>query len=303
MRGGEFAELQALSAVVRAGSFLAAAAELRVSRSALSQTIRKLEDRLGVLLLNRTTRSVSPTEAGAALLHGFDPAAAAIEAAVRAARETGGRVAGRLRVHAQRLAYETILAPALPAFLDACPDVVLDVRIDDAATDIVADGFDAGLRLGELLDQDVIEVRLGDDLRQVAVASPDYLARFGVPRSPRDLTGHRCVTFRWPGRDAIYNWEFAEKNGDWFSLAVTGPLVLSEQRATIEAAADGVGIAFWVESAVRPLVDAGRLVVLLEEWTAPFPGFSLYYPRRRQHSPALRALIDHLRRARSAIMP
>lgn len=303
MRGSDFAELQAFSAVVRAGSFSAAAAELRISRSALSQTIRKLEERLGVLLLNRTTRSVSTTEAGAALMHGFDPAATAIEAAVHAAQEVGGRIAGRLSIHAQRLAYETILAPALRAFLDTHPDVVLDIRLDDATTDIVADGFDAGLRLGELLEQDVIEVRLGDDLRQVAVASPDYLARHGMPQTPQDLTGHRCLAFRWPGRDAIYDWEFAGEDGRWFSLAVTGPLVLSEQRALVEAAANGIGIAFWAESAVRPLVEAGRLVRLLERWAAPFPGFSLYYPRQRQRSPALRALVEHLRHGRSTIVP
>ena len=180
--------------------------------------------------------------------------------------------------------------------------MVLDVKIDDATTDIVAGGFDAGLRLGELLDQDVIELRLGEDLCQVAVASPDYLARHGVPQAPRDLVGHRCLTFRWPGRDAIYDWEFAGEDGSWFSLGVAGPLVLSEQRATIEAAADGIGIAFWAESAVRPLVDAGRLVVLLGRWGAPFPGFSLYYPRQRQRSPALRTLVDHLRRGRPAIV-
>lgn len=303
MRGSDFAELQALSAVARAGSFSAAAAGLGMSRSALSQTVRKLEDRLGVLLLNRTTRSVSPTEAGAALLRNFDPAAAEIEAAVQTAQEAGGRVAGRLCIHAQRLAYETILAPALRAFLDAHPAVVLDVKIDDAVIDITAGGFDAGLRLGELLDQDMIAVRLGSDLRQVAVASPDYLARHGVPQVPRDLASHRCLAFRWPGRDAIYDWEFAEAGGGWFSLAVTGPLVLSEQRATVEAAVEGVGIAFWAESAVRPLVDAGRLVVLLERWAAPFPGFSLYYPRQRQRSPALRALIEHLRPLPSATVP
>ena len=297
MRGSDFAELQAFSAVVRAGSFSAAAAELRMSRSALSQTIRKLEDRLGVLLLNRTTRSVGPTEAGAALMQGFDPAAAAITAAVHAAQEMGGRIAGRLSLHAQRLAYETILAPTLRGFLDIYPDIVLDIRIDDATTDIVADGFDAGLRLGELLEQDAVAVRLGHDLRQIAVASPDYLARHGTPRTPQELSGHRCLAFRWPGRDAIYDWEFAGEDGRWFSIAVTGPLVLSEQRALVEAAADGVGIAFWTESAVRPLVEAGRLVTLLERWAAPFPGFSLYYPRQRQRSPALRALVDHLRRA------
>ena len=135
------------------------------------------------------------------------------------------------------------------------------------------------------------------------MASPGYLARHGAPQSPQDLARHRCLTFRWPGRDAIYSWEFAEAGGGWFSLAVTGPLILSEQRATVDAAVEGIGIAFWAESAVRPLVEAGKLVVLLERWAAPFPGFSLYYPRQRQRSPALRALVDHLRPSATATVP
>ena len=161
MRGSEFAELRALSEVVRAGSFSAAATELRMSRSALSQTIRRLEERLGVLLLHRSTRSLSPTEAGAVLLSGFDPAAAAMADALAAAQEAGGRIAGRLSIHAQRLGYDTILAPVVPTFLASHPDVNLDIRIDDAPIDIVAEGFDAGVRLGELLDHDMIAVAVG----------------------------------------------------------------------------------------------------------------------------------------------
>jgi DNA-binding transcriptional LysR family regulator len=296
MRGSEFAELQALSEVVRTGSFSAAAAGLRMSRSALSQTIRRLEERLGVPLLLRSTRSVSPTEAGTTLLLAFDPAALAIADAVAAAQEAGGRVAGRLTLHTQRLGYETILAPALPAFLAAHPDVVLDIRIDDAPVDIISGGFDAGIRLGELLDRDMIAVTVGPELRQVAVASPDYLARYGRPDHPRELLSHRCIAFRWPGVDAIYDWEFTDPDtGEEFAVPITGPLVLSEQRAGIEAAAAGAGIAFWVESEIRPLVDTGVLEVLLDRWCVPFQGFSIYYPSRR-NIPALRALIEHLRR-------
>ncbi len=298
MRGSDFAELQALSAVVRAGSFSAAAGELRLSRSALSQTIRKLEERLGVPLLHRSTRSVSATEAGAVLLHGFDPAAEAIATAVAAAQEAGGRVAGRLLLHAQRLAYETILAPALPAFLSTFPDVVLDIRVDDAPVDIVAGGFDAGLRLGELLDRDMIAVPLGSALRQVAVAAPAYLAQHGRPEHPLDLLAHRCIAFRWPGVEAIYDWEFTDSDtAEEFAVPIVGPLVLSEQRLGIEAAAAGVGVAFWVEDAMAPLIASGALEVLLDRWSRPFAGFSIYYPSRRI-APALRVLIDHLRALR-----
>ena len=303
MRGSEFSELQALSAVVRLGSFSAAAAGLRMSRSALSQIIRRLEDRLGVPLLYRSTRSVAPTEAGATLLQGFDPAASAIVDAMAAAQEIGGRIAGRLYLHAQRLGYETVVAPALSTFLADHPDVILDIRIDDAPVDIIAEGFDAGIRLGELLDRDMIALAVGPDLRQVAVASPVYLARCGRPETPHDLLAHHCIAFRWRGVDAIYDWEFTDpETGREFAVQVKGPLILSEQRAGIEAAVAGVGIAFWVESEVRPLVEAGALELLLDRWCPAFEGFSIYYPSRRT-TPALRALVDHLRRSAAATMP
>ena len=219
-------------------------------------------------------------------------------AAVVAAQESGGRVAGRLDLHVQRLAYETVLAPTLPAYLAAYPDVVLDVRIDDAPVDIVAEGFDAGIRLGELLDQDVIALPVGPPLRQGAVASPAYLACHNRPDHPRDLLAHRCIAFRWPGADAIYDWEFSDPDtGQEFAVPIRGSLVLSEQRCGVEAAVAGVGIAFWVETAIAPLVERGALEILLDRWSRPFAGFSIYHPSRRV-APALRALIDHLRAAR-----
>lgn len=298
VRGSDFAALQALSAIIRLGSFSAAAAELRISRSALSQVIRKLERRLGLALINRTTRSVSPTHVGSVLLAGFDPAAQAMCRAVAAAQEAGGRIAGRVALHAQRLAYASVLAPVLPAFLAAHPDIVLDIRVDDAPVDIIAHGFDAGLRLGELLDRDMIATAIGPQLRQVAVAAPGYLDRHGRPDHPGDLRDHRCIAFRWPGVEAIYGWEFTDPDsGDDLTVDVAGPLILSEQRATIDAAVAGIGIAFWVEDAIRPHLDSGALEIVLDAWSRPFQGFSVYYPSRWV-SPALRALVDHLHGSR-----
>lgn len=296
MPNSEYAELRALCAIIDEGSFTAASRRLAVSRSALSETIRKLEARLGVQLLNRTTRSVSATEAGATLARRFAGAAAQIDDALRDVQETAGLPVGRVAVHAQRLGYELFLRDSLPRFLAEHPGISVDVRIDDAVVELASGGFDLGIRLRELLDQDLVAFPLGGPLRQIAVASPDYLARHGEPAQPKDLCDHRCITFRWPGHDAIYQWEFA-RAGSWFQVPVSGPLTLSEQRATVEAALRGVGIAFWVESELRPLIEAGRLRPLLTGYTAEFPGFSLCYPRHRHRSAAVRALIDHLRRA------
>ncbi len=168
--------------------------------------------------------------------------------------------------------------------------------------DLAAGGFDLGVRLRELIDQDLVAFALGGSLRQIAVASPDYVARHGEPRQPKDLAHHRCIAFRWPGHDAVYGWEFA-RDGTWFQVPVAGPLTLSEQRATVEAAVRGVGIAFWVESELRPLIEAGRLVPLLTDFAATFPGFSLCHPRNRHRSAAARALAEHLRRSYPATAP
>lgn len=294
MRGSQFVQLQALAAIVEAGSFSRAAAQLQISKSALSQLIRALEDQLGVLLLNRTTRSVATTEAGQRLLDRFKPVMEELQRALDEARSAGSTPAGNLRIHTQKLGYDRYLKPLLGLFCSEYPAIVLDVTIDDSPIDIVAEGFDAGIRLGELLDQDMIAVRLGGDMRQIAVAAPSYIAEQGMPDHPRDLLGHRCITFRWPGQDAIYKWEFVEGNS-WFSVAARSALVLNDQRATIDAAVDGIGIAFWVESELRPLIDAGKLVPLLETWSKPFPGFYLYFPALKQRAPALRAFSSFLR--------
>lgn len=297
MRGSDYAELRAFAAVVAHGNFARAAAELRISASTLSQTIRALEARLGLRLLNRTTRSLSLTEAGQRLHARFKPAMAEMEAAVEDAIGLRDRPAGTLRVHMPSVAAATYLEPVLGRFHEAYPDIVLDVTIDDAATDIVAAGYDVGARLGEFLEADMVAVRLGGEQRQIAVASPDYISRHGRPRTPADLLRHRCINWRRPGSTGAYAWEFA-RDGQWFSVAVNGPIIVSRRDMAIAAAVQGVGIAFWAEALLRPLIEAGRLVPLLEEWCGTFPGWHLCYPRQRHTPASLRAFVDFLRRAR-----
>jgi DNA-binding transcriptional LysR family regulator len=291
-----YSDLRALRCIIDRGSFVAAARELRVSRSALSATIRRLEGVVGVQLLNRTTRSLSPTPAGERLATRFGLASEEIEAALSEAGAVSGEVAGLVRVHAQRLGYELFLRSLLPEFVRRFPRVSVEVQIDDAGVDIVSERFDVGIRLGELLDQDVIAFPLQPDVRQIAVAAPAYLEQYGAPRHPRELRDHLCICFRWPGHGALYNWEFCE-NGAWFSVAVTGPLTFNDQRAVIEAAVAGAGIAFWVESEVQPLITAGRLLPLLMDYSATFPGFALYCPPHRHRSAAVETFIASLRGA------
>ena len=294
LSASDFGQLRAFVAVGEALSFSRAAAALDVSPSALSQMVRGFEKRVGLRLLNRTTRSVSLTPAGEALLKRVRPAVADLGAAVEQIRQSGERPAGRVRVHAFRVAANLFLAPMLRRFSDAYPDVVLDITLDDTVVDMVKDGYDAAIRVGEVIERDMVAVRLGPDLRQVVVASPDYLARHGAPASPRDLKGHRCIRWHWPGRAVPYNWEFWE-DGRWFDVAVDGPLVVNSRDLERQAALAGVGLAFVVEQMVAPLVSEGRLVPLLQRWSAPFPGFFLCYPGQRQMAPALRAFIDQVR--------
>ncbi len=289
-----YSDLRALRCIIDQGSFVAAARELRVSRSALSETIRRLESRVGIQLLNRTTRSVSPTPAGERLAARFGMAFEEIKAAINEAGAMSGEVAGPVRVHAQRLGYDLFLRSLLPEFARRFPRISLELQINDASVDIVSERFDVGIRLGELLDQDVIAFPLQSSIRQIAVAAPAYLEEHGVPLHPRELRDHLCICFRWPGHDALYNWEFCE-NGQWFSVAVSGPLTLNDQRATVDAAVAGAGIAFWVESEMQPLIAAGQLVPLLTDYCAAFPGFALYYPAHRHRSAAVKAFITAVR--------
>lgn len=296
----EYSQLRAFIAVGEALSFSRAAESLGVSVSALSQTIRAFEERIGVRLLNRTTRSVSLSEAGEILLRGAAPAVEELGKVIGHARTFREVPAGLVRILAFRKAQE-LIQPMLAGFVERYPDIVLDITLDDAVTDFVAAGFDAAIRLGEVIEADMVAVRLGPDLRQVAVASPGYIARFGRPESPRDLPQHRCLGWRWDGKVPLYNWEFVE-NGTWFEVAVSGPLISNSRALLLQAALDGVGIAFALAPTVAPYVADGRLLPLLEAWAGSFPGLFLCYPAQRQMAPALRAFIDALRASVSGSM-
>lgn len=295
LSGSDYNQLRAFIAVGELLSFSRAAEMLGVSPSALSQMVRGFEDRVGVQLLVRTTRSVALTEAGDILLRRVRPAISELGSALGQVRRTRERPAGTVRVHAFRSAAEHYIAPMLGAFAAAYPDVVIDLTLDDAVVDVVAGGFDAALRIGEVIERDLIAVRLGPELRQIAVAAPAYLEQNGVPRHPRDLLDHRCIRWRWPGRTLPYAWEFFE-NGAWFEVAVDGPLIVNDKEMTIRAAVDGAGIAFPIEDMVKDLIATGKLVALLKPWSVPFPGHFLCYPQQRQMAPALRAFIDAVRR-------
>lgn len=287
----DFGRIRAFVAVSETLSFTRAAERLGVSSQALSQTVRALEEQVGQRLLNRTTRNVSLTEAGEELLRHVGPAIDSLGTALKLARSRGDRPSGTVRLHSFRIAADLFIAPALHFLHERCPEVVLDVTLDDHVVDVVAGRYDAALRIGQVIERDMIAARLGPELRQLAVASPAYIVRHGAPEHPGDLVRHRCIGWRWPGRDQPYRWEF--RDGErWFEVAVAGPLIVNSRDFAIAAAADGVGIAFAIEEAVAPHIAAGRLVPLLEAWSAPFPGFFLCYTRQRHMAPALRAVID-----------
>lgn len=299
MRGSDYAELRAFAAVVEHGSFARAAAQLGLSRSALSQTIRGLEERLGLRLLNRTTRSVAPSEAGTRLLAGLLPALADLDAAVAQAQTLRDTPAGVLRLNASRIAAIHRLAPLIGPFHEAYPDITLDIVVEDRLVDIVTGRFDAGIRLGEMVERDMVAVKLGGELELMVVTAPSYLERFGAPETPRDLRHHHCINSRWPTDGSLYRWEF-ERGAEKLEVAVQGPLTVTESEVAIRAVLDGVGIGYLFDLQIRPLIEAGRMVRLLEDWTPPFPGFYLYYPSRRQMPPPLRAFIDFVQRRQTA---
>jgi len=286
MRGSEFSELKAFAAVVERASFARAAEHLGVSPSALSQTIRQLEGRIGARLLNRTTRSVAPSASGELLYRRIAPLFRELAVAVAETSEAAGRMNGTLRINTLGIAARTIIAPRLSRFHQAYPDVVLDIVVDDALADIVAGRFDAGIRVGGQLERDMIAVRLTPDLDMVAVASPDYLARRGVPRTPADLHKHACVNWRLHMDGRHYRWEF-EKKGKRLEVAVDGPVVTNHADIGVAAALNGLGIAYHFErDGVGDLLAQGRLVRVLADWSISRPGLFLYYPSR-QHRPAL----------------
>ncbi len=294
MRGSDFAELRAFMFVVERRSFARAADHLGLSASALSQTIRQLETRLGVRLLNRTTRSVAPTEAGARLHERLVPMMQEMDAAVAEAVATMGRAAGTLRINTLGMAARRLIAPRLGAFHRAYPEVVLDIVVDEHLVDIVAGGFDAGIRVGERLEKDMVAVRLTPDHPMLAVAAPDYLARHGEPKQPADLHQHACINWRFPGSGAVFRWPM-ERREKKLELAVAGPIVSNFQDVMHAAALQGLGILYsYDEEPIRELIAAGRLKRVLADWSPTVPGLFLYYSSRRLPTPALKGFIDCL---------
>ena len=294
MRGSDFAELKAFVAVVERQSFARAAEHLGLSPSALSQTIRQLEGRIGARLLNRTTRSVAPSASGELLYRRVAPLFREMAAAVAEASEATGKISGTLRINTLGIAARTLIAPRLSRFHQAHPDVVLDIVVDDALADIVEGRFDAGIRVGNRLEKDMVAVRLTPDLNMVAVASPDYLARRGTPMSPADLHQHTCINWRLQMDGRHYRWEF-KKRGRQMEVAVDGPIVTNHADIGIAAALDGLGIAYHFErDGVAELLEQGRLVQVLADWSISRPGLFLYYPNRRHRPALLGAFIDCL---------
>jgi DNA-binding transcriptional LysR family regulator len=294
MHREHLADLTAFIAVADEGSFTRAAAKLGSSQSALSHTIRRLESRLGVRLLSRTTRAVSPTEAGERLLATLRPAMDEIAMGLATVSELRDKPAGTVRLTASEHAAHSVIWPVLRDFLPLYPEINVELNIDPGFVDIVAERFDAGVRLGESIARDMIAVRIGPHARLVPVASPDYIARRGIPETPHDLAAHQCINLRFRTRGSIFAWEF-EKDGRELNVRVDGQLTFDSMAMILQAALDGAGIAMMMDTYAKPHIDAGRLVPLLDDWCQPFSGYHLYYPSRRQPSAAFRLLVDALR--------
>jgi DNA-binding transcriptional LysR family regulator len=292
--------LRAFRLIAEHGAFTRAAAVLGVTPSALSQSVRQLEERLGVRLLQRTTRRVGLTDAGRELLARIEPALGAIDAALEDLRQRGGTPAGTLRVTVPQVAARALLQPLLAEFLATYPRIVLDLRVENTLTDLVGEGLDAGIRLGESLQRDMIAAPLGGKLRSVVVGAPAYFARHGRPQHPRDLAQHNCVRFRFAS-GAVYRWEFA-RAGRWFEMAVEGNLIVNDNDVAIGAALDGFALHNAVEPLVRGWLADGRLESVLDAYLPPYEGFYVYYPSRQQMPPKLRVLIDFLRARIGAMM-
>src|SRR5437867_10291254 len=290
----DWGSLAVFAVVAEERSFTRAAARLGISPSALSHTMRRLEERLRIQLLARSTRSVSTTEAGERLLARLGPAIEEISNAVEDLGRLLDRPSGHVRITASRSAARLVIAPALPRFVQSYPDIVVEVLIEPGLTNIVARRFDAGIRLGESLEKDVVAVPVTGQLRMAVVGAPRYFATHPAPSTPHELAKHRCINFRLPSAGTIYKWEF-EKGRRKVEVGVDGPLVFDDEGMVLDAALAGFGLAYLIEHQVAPLLKAGTLARVLEDWCPPFPGFFIYYPGRRQVSPALAAFIDAIR--------
>jgi len=294
MKRDELGDLSAFLAVAEARSFTRAAAKLGTSQSAVSHTIKRLEARLGLRLLTRTTRSVAPTEAGERLIETLRPALDDIDERLAALSALREKPAGTIRINTSEHAAEMVLWPRLTRFLRDYPDIKVELAIEHGFTDIVAGRYDAGVRLGEQVARDMIAIPIGPEMRMAAVATPEYFARRKNPKTPQDLAAHECINMRFTTSGGLYAWEF-EKNGRELKVRVEGQLAFNNGGLCLKAAMDGFGLAFVPEDRILAHVREGRLVRVLSDWCAPFPGFHLYYPSRRQHSPAFALLVEALR--------
>lgn len=295
MERHQLADLTALFAVAEARSFTRAAARLGTSQSAVSHAIRRLEAELGVRLLTRTTRNVAPTEAGERLLARLGPALDDIAAGLASLNELRDKPAGTIRITTSEGAAASVLWPVLERLLPDYPDIHVELSLESSLTDIVEGRFDAGVRLGEQIAKDMIAVPISLPMRMAVVGSPDYLARHGTPATPHELAQHRCINLRLPTLGGLYAWEFTGADGREFRVRVEGQLVFNNASLLVRAAAAGFGLACVLETAVEADVAAGRLVRILGDWCPPFPGYHLYYPSRRQASPAFALLVEALR--------
>ncbi len=294
MAGANFNDLTAFLAVAHERNFTRAAAQLGVSQSALSQTVRGLETRLGLRLLTRTTRSVAPTEAGERLLRTVRPRFEEINAELAALSELREKPAGTIRITAHEHAADSVIWPALVKLLPNYPDIKVELVIDYGLTDIVTERYDAGIRIGEQVAKDMIAVRIGPDMRMAVVGAPSYFTTRKRPKMPQDLTSHTCINLRLPTYGGLYAWEF-EKSGRALKVRVEGQLVFNGTNLILNAALAGFGLAYLPEDQVQPHLATGRLMRVLADWCPPFSGYHLYYPSRRQHTPAFALLVDALR--------
>ncbi|MFJ4066190.1 LysR family transcriptional regulator [Pseudomonas sp. NPDC089996] len=287
-------DLVVFVAVAREKNFTRAAAYLGVSPSAVSQTIRGLEERLGVRLLTRTTRSVTRTEAGEKLLQEISPLLDQIENHLGALAEYRQRPSGTVRITADEFAARQVIWPRLKAVLDEFPEITVELITDYGLTDIVAERFDAGVRLGGIIDADMVAVPIGPPMRMVTVASPDYLERYGAPTQPEDLTGHRCINLRLPTHGGLYPWEF-NRDGSEFRVRVKGPLIMNSVMQILDASLAGIGLAQLPNELVQAHLTQQALREVLGAWSESFPGYHLYYPTRRQQTAAFKVVLEALR--------
>jgi DNA-binding transcriptional LysR family regulator len=294
MRHGDFSELAAFIAVAEAGSFTRAAAKLGLSQSALSYSVRMLEQKLGVRLISRTTRSLSLTDAGERMLHSLRPAFEHIESEIAAVTALRDKPSGTIRITTFRYAATSVLWPVITKFLAGYPDIEMEIILDEGLTDIVAGRFDAGIRIGEQIQKDMVAVRIGPELRMAVVGSPSYFENRKVPLTPRDLGEHRGVSYRQTTGGGLYAWEF-ERGGEELQVRMNGPLIINDGQMLEAAALDGLALAYTFESQVSQYIADGRLIRVLDDWCQPFPGCHLYYPSRRQHTAAFALLVEALR--------